>query len=68
MYILHDYMIYKLSAIVNWCILYVLAPADHVLMSNRSFAFWADHNYEQALRDAQIVIHLRPDWPKVSLY
>ena len=47
--------------------LVLVAPADYVLLGSRSLSSWAAHNNENALRDAQYVVHLRPDWPKVLL-
>ncbi|XP_033744047.1 LON peptidase N-terminal domain and RING finger protein 3-like [Pecten maximus] len=41
-----------------------LAPNDHLLLSNRSHAFVSLDKNEEALRDGEHVIRLRPDWPK----
>ncbi|XP_069131502.1 LON peptidase N-terminal domain and RING finger protein 3-like [Argopecten irradians] len=41
-----------------------LAPNDHLLLSNRSHAYVALDKNEEALRDGELVIKLRPDWPK----
>ncbi|XP_060064809.1 LON peptidase N-terminal domain and RING finger protein 3-like [Ylistrum balloti] len=42
----------------------LLAPNDHLLLSNRSHAFASLDKNEEALRDGELVIRLRPDWPK----
>ncbi|OWF53763.1 LON peptidase N-terminal domain and RING finger protein 3-like [Mizuhopecten yessoensis] len=42
----------------------LLAPNDHLLLSNRSHAYASLDKYEEALRDGELVIRLRPDWPK----
>jgi regulator of sirC expression with transglutaminase-like and TPR domain len=42
------------------------APQDHLLLSNRSHAFASLDRFREALEDAERVIKLRPDWPKVS--
>ncbi|KAH3843339.1 hypothetical protein DPMN_116854 [Dreissena polymorpha] len=41
-----------------------LAPKDHLLLSNRSYAFSRLDKYQEALDDADHVLSLRPDWPK----
>lgn len=41
-----------------------LAPANHVLYSNRSAAYASLHRYSDALTDAQKTVELKPDWPK----
>jgi len=42
----------------------LLAPEDFTLYSNRSNVFMKMGNYEAALKDADQVTSLRPDWPK----
>eukprot|EP00906_Rhabdomonas_costata_P031835 RCo044919 len=37
---------------------------DYVLFSNRSASYCLLGDYERALEDAEMVINLRPDWPK----
>lgn len=41
-----------------------LAPANHVLYSNRSAAYASDSNYQSAITDAEKTIELKPDWPR----
>ncbi|CAL1540144.1 unnamed protein product [Lymnaea stagnalis] len=41
-----------------------MAPNDHLLRSNRCHAYASLDRYEDALADAELVIQLRPDWPK----
>lgn len=41
------------------------AQNDHILWSNRSHAFYRLDRYKEALDDAEQVLRLRPDWPKV---
>ncbi|XP_059144291.1 LON peptidase N-terminal domain and RING finger protein 3-like [Physella acuta] len=41
-----------------------IAQQDHLLLSNRSHAYSSLDRYEEALRDAEAVIKIRPDWPK----
>lgn len=41
-------------------------PQDHLLWSNRSHAYLSLDRHKEALDDAEAVIKLRPDWPKVS--
>ncbi|XP_072989022.1 hsp70-Hsp90 organizing protein-like [Typha latifolia] len=41
-----------------------LAPANHVLFSNRSAAFASLHRYADALTDAEKTVELKPDWAK----
>ena len=43
------------------------APTDHLLLSNRSHAYAALDQYQNALKDAELAIHLQPDWPKVDI-
>lgn len=40
------------------------APTDFTLLSNRSNVFAKIGKFEEALKDADQVIRLRPDWPK----
>ena len=41
------------------------AKQDHLLLSNRSHAFACLDRFHEALEDAERVVKLRPDWPKV---
>jgi len=41
-----------------------LAPSDHLLVSNRSYAHACLGSYKNALSDAEIAIKIKPDWPK----
>ncbi|KAF7090206.1 hypothetical protein CFC21_092997, partial [Triticum aestivum] len=41
-----------------------LAPANHVLYSNRSAALASIHRYSDALADAEKTVELKPDWAK----
>ena len=41
---------------------------DHLLFSNRSFAYLVLGRHQEALQDAETVIHLKPDWPKVRAF
>lgn len=41
-----------------------LAPANHVLYSNRSASYASLHKYEEALADANKTVELKPDWAK----
>jgi stress-induced-phosphoprotein 1 len=41
-----------------------LAPENHVLYSNRSAAYASKKDYENALKDAEKTIEIKPDWPK----
>ncbi|XP_013421842.1 LON peptidase N-terminal domain and RING finger protein 3 [Lingula anatina] len=41
-----------------------LAPDDHLLMSNMSYAYWALGKFDQALTNADMTVKLKPDWPK----
>jgi len=45
-----------------------LAPKNHVLFSNRSAAYAKQENYTAALKDAERVLELKPDWPKVYFF
>ena len=40
-------------------------PEIHVLYSNRSAAYLKKGDYDKALEDAERVIEVKPDWPKV---
>ena len=40
---------------------------DHLLLSNRSHVYCASEDFPAALKDAEEVIRLRPDWPKVTI-
>ena len=42
-------------------------PSDHLSLSNRSHAYSLLERYNEALADAEQVIKLRPDWPKVYI-
>jgi hypothetical protein len=54
-----------MTSTINYFCLFP-APSDHLLASNRSFAFTCLHRYEEALQDAELAISLQPDWPKVK--
>ncbi|CDJ59270.1 hypothetical protein, conserved, partial [Eimeria maxima] len=41
-----------------------LSPSDAVLYSNRSGAYASLKNFEQALKDAETCVKLKPDWAK----
>lgn len=41
-----------------------LNPSDHVLYSNRSGAYASLKQFENALKDAEMCIKLKPDWAK----
>jgi len=41
-----------------------LKPTDHILYSNRSAAYASKKDYENALKDAEKVTEIKPDWPK----
>ncbi|KAL2490047.1 Hsp70-Hsp90 organizing protein 2 [Forsythia ovata] len=41
-----------------------LAPANHVLFSNRSAAYASLNKFSDALSDAQKTVELKPDWSK----
>lgn len=40
-------------------------PSDHLSLSNRSHAYAQLERFSEALEDAEKVILIRPDWPKV---
>lgn len=42
-----------------------LEPNNHVLYSNRSAAYCTLKKYNEAVRDAEKTVELKPDWPKV---
>lgn len=42
-----------------------LDPSNHVLYSNRSAAYASLKNYNDALKDAEKTVELKPDWAKV---
>ncbi|KAL5012931.1 hypothetical protein ScPMuIL_011482 [Solemya velum] len=41
-----------------------IAPTDHLLFSNRSYALACIDRFDQAVADADHAIQLKPDWPK----
>ncbi|KAL8562181.1 hypothetical protein ACOMHN_005166 [Nucella lapillus] len=41
-----------------------LSDTDHLLYSNRSHAYASLDRFSEALKDAEKVVRLRPDWPK----
>ncbi len=41
------------------------APSDHLLVSNRSYAYASLDKFKEALLDAERAVQLRPDWAKV---
>lgn len=43
-----------------------LSPQDHLLYSNRSGAFASLKDFENALKDAETCVKLKPDWAKVT--
>ncbi|XP_064636174.1 LON peptidase N-terminal domain and RING finger protein 3-like isoform X2 [Lineus longissimus] len=52
------------NAITSYSKALEFAPNDHLLVSNRSHAYASLERYHEALADADIIIKLRPDWPK----
>ena len=44
---------------------FISVPEDHLLWSNRSHAYASEDKYKEAYHDAEMVLKLRPDWPKV---
>lgn len=44
-----------------------LAPDSELLYSNRSAAYCKLAQYNEALKDAEEVIRIKPDWAKVNL-
>lgn len=42
----------------------LLGKTDHLLFSNRSYAYASLDRFDEALDDAENVVRLRPDWPK----
>lgn len=45
-----------------------LAPKNHVLYSNRSYAFLKMQQYYYAMEDANETIRLNPKWAKVKVF
>lgn len=43
-----------------------LSPADAVLYSNRSGSYASLKQFENALKDAEMCVKLKPDWAKVG--
>ena len=43
-----------------------LSPSDAVLYSNRSGAYASLKQFENALKDAEMCVQLKPDWAKVG--
>ncbi|RUS79220.1 hypothetical protein EGW08_013005 [Elysia chlorotica] len=41
-----------------------MAPCDHLLISNRCHAYASLDKFQESLADADLVVDLRPDWPK----
>uniref|UniRef100_A0A8C9F143 Tetratricopeptide repeat domain 31 n=1 Tax=Pavo cristatus TaxID=9049 RepID=A0A8C9F143_PAVCR len=41
-----------------------LNPREHRLFGNRSYCYEKLQQYQEALRDAQMALELRPNWPK----
>lgn len=41
-----------------------LDPNNYILYSNRSAAYANMHRYEEALRDGEMAVNLKPDWAK----
>lgn len=52
------------SAVRHFSDAIALAPANHVLYSNRSAAHASLHAYADALADAEKTVELKPDWAK----
>ncbi|XP_071086910.1 LON peptidase N-terminal domain and RING finger protein 1-like [Haliotis cracherodii] len=52
------------NAIIYYSKAIELVPKDHLLLSNRCYAYFLLDNAAEALQDADNVIRLRPDWPK----
>lgn len=50
-----------------YCIIFISAPKDHLIVSNRSYAYACLDQYDQALSDAELTVQLKPDWPKVGV-
>ncbi|CAG8891694.1 unnamed protein product [Penicillium salamii] len=41
-----------------------IEPQNHILFSNRSAVYSAQHEYQKALEDAEKAIEIKPDWSK----
>lgn len=44
-----------------------LSPDNYVFYSNRSAAYMKQDKYEEALKDAETTVKLKPDWGKASV-
>lgn len=53
------------EAILHYTHAIKLEPSNHLLYSNRSYAFLKLDQYYLALEDANETIKLQPSWPKV---
>jgi tetratricopeptide (TPR) repeat protein len=42
-----------------------LDPNNHILFSNRSTCYTSLGRYDEALKDAEVIIQLNPNWAKV---
>ena len=54
---------------VTWCnLLFSISdPSNALVASNLSHVYVSLKRYHDALKEAQLVCDLRPDWPKVSM-
>lgn len=52
------------KALKRYCEALELDPNDHLSLSNRSHVFVSMERYEEALKDAEMVCQLRPNWAK----
>ncbi len=41
-------------------------PTNHILYSNRSAAYAASKQYDEALKDAEKTVEIAPNWGKVN--
>lgn len=57
--------LFTFTDVVFYSGVFPTAPTDFTLLSNRSNVFAKIGKFEEALKDADQVIRLRPDWPKV---
>ena len=66
----HLYFLYSLKLsfglfLISLFFHFISVPEDHLLWSNRSHAYASEDKYKEAYHDAEVVLKLRPDWPKV---
>jgi len=52
------------ASLDKYCEAFQLAPDDHLIVSNRSHAYYRSEMYEEALEDANKSIEIKPDWGK----